>query len=76
MVWIFLAVLTVLKSLTSTLHTNMKVSSKMLPIVTSIASGEEPEKLAVWFYFFLRHKKILHRPQHDRDIHPFPVKGC
>lgn len=52
MVWIFLAVLTVLKSPTNTLHTSVKISGKTLPIATSIASGEKPEKLVGLFFFF------------------------
>lgn len=45
LVWTFLAVLTVLKSPTITLHISMKTSGKTLAIVASIASGKKPKKL-------------------------------
>lgn len=58
LVWILLAIVTVLKNPASTLHTYMKILSKMLPIVTSIASGEKPKS----FFFFLVHKKMSPSP--------------
>lgn len=46
LMWIFLAVLTVLKI---TLHISMKTSGKTLAIVTSVASGKKPKNL--WTFF-------------------------
>lgn len=59
LVWIFLAVLTVLKSPTITLRISMKTSGKTLAIVTSTASGKKPKKLVDFFSLTLqKHSSI------------------